>query len=364
MANEEYNTLEDLVFSHSFRNWVLKGDTPEADFWSNWVARNPEKTGMVNHAKAIIFALQLNLRPLSDDAVDTEVRKVLQKLKDGRLNLIREIPFRPGILGRRPARAWTIAAAIAGIFILVWSVRIFFPRPQEKFYQSFLAATTTKPVRRQTGDADSTKNLTLPDGSTVRLTRGSKLSFPDGLLTANHRREVFLEGEAFFNITHDASAPFYVYTRSVITKVLGTSFTVKTTAEARTIVAVTSGKVSVYRKIDLSDGVILTPNQQITYTPGADRLDRSITDQPRPLAGLADTTLAFNATPMATVFRRLQTLYGISILFDEETVTGCSLSVTMGKESFYEKLNIICKAIDASWEAIDGNIVITAPGCK
>jgi transmembrane sensor len=36
----------------------------------------------------------------------------------------------------------------------------------------------------------------------------------------------------------------------------------------------------------------------------------------------------------------------------------------MGNESFYDKLNIICKAINGSYEEIDGNIVVTAPGCK
>src|SRR5882757_7445788 len=114
MPNEEYNTLEDLVFSRSFRNWVLKGHTPEADFWANWVAQNPDKQNLVNHARAVIYALQLNLRPLPEEIIHTEVGKVLEKLKSGRISPVREIPLRPGILNVRPALAWTIAATIAG----------------------------------------------------------------------------------------------------------------------------------------------------------------------------------------------------------------------------------------------------------
>ena len=365
MSNEEFNTLEDLVFSHSFRNWVLKGETPEAEFWTNWTARNPDKAAIVNHAKAIIYALQLNLRPLSADTVDAEVARVLQKLRDGRLNPVREIPLRPGLLGRRPARGWTIAAAIAGICIIAWSLRFYLHHRQEDLYHSFVAGSPAKPIRFQTADTGGARLLTLPDGSTVRLTHGGKLFFPDGLVTASHHREVYLEGQAFFDIAHNPSLPFYVYTHSVITKVLGTSFTINTGAAGKkTIVSVVTGKVSVYRKTDLSDGVILTPNQQITWNPDDGRIDKSLADQPRQLAGATDTTLTFNATPISTVFRRLQNCYGIPILYDENAVAGCSLSVTMGNEPFYEKLNIICKAIDASYESIDGNIVITAKGCK
>ncbi len=67
---------------------------------------------------------------------------------------------------------------------------------------------------------------------------------------------------------------------------------------------------------------------------------------------------------MSQVFKILQEAYEIPIVYDEEALSGCSLSATMGNESFYEKLNVICKAVNASYEMIDGNIIITAGGCK
>jgi transmembrane sensor len=58
-------------------------------------------------------------------------------------------------------------------------------------------------------------------------------------------------------------------------------------------------------------------------------------------------------------------LYGIPIVFDKEAVNSCPLTAAMGeRDSFYESLNAICKAIGASFEEIDGNIVVTAAGCK
>ncbi|HEY4107987.1 FecR family protein [Puia sp.] len=379
MSNEEYNTLEDLVFSRSFRTWVLTGDTPEADFWSDWATRNPGKTELVNQAKAVIYALQLDLRPLPEEAVDAEVRKALQKVQDGRLTPVREVPLRPGILGRHYSRAWTAAAIVAAIAIGIWSIRFFHQPRQEGFYPTFLAVDPAKPIHQQTAPAGTEKWLTLPDGSTARLTPGSKLSWPADHPDADHpdadhpdarhngrpgrQRAVFLEGEAFFNITHSASLPFFVYTRNVITKVLGTSFTVNTNS-GKTIVSVSTGKVSVYHKKDLSDGMILTPNQQSTYDPGKDHLDKALIARPVALETADSTAGSPGPAPVAAVFRGLQNRYGIPILYDEEAVAGCTLRVPMGNEPFYEKLNVVCKAIGATYEAIDGNIVITAAGCK
>jgi ferric-dicitrate binding protein FerR (iron transport regulator) len=365
MPHQGYNTLEDLVFSRSFRDWVLKGDTPEGEFWTNWAALTPERMTLVNQAKAVIIAFQLDGKPLSGETVDVEVEKVLQKLRDGRLNLVREIPFRPGLLGRRLTRGWTAAAFLAGlavIGILAASLRYYFRHRHEDFYGSFLAVTAAQPIRQQTADTGVACPITLPDGSTVLLTRGSRLSYPESLLTPGHKRMAYLEGEASFTILPGASDPFYVYTRYLVVRVLGTGFTVNTTG-GKTVVSVTTGKVSVYHRPDLSGGIVLTPNQQLTWSPDRDHPDRTLIARPRQLGGTDSIgRLQFDSTPVATVFRRLQGLYGINILYEDETVSGRSLSVTLGKEPFYEKLNIICKAIDASWESIDGNILITTNG--
>jgi hypothetical protein len=51
-------------------------------------------------------------------------------------------------------------------------------------------------------------------------------------------------------------------------------------------------------------------------------------------------------------------------MYDEAAINSCSLSASMGSENFYEKLELICKTIEASYESIDGTIFITAHGCN
>ena len=386
-----YNSMEDLVFSRSFRNWVLNRDSPEAGFWENWIARNPDKQQLVQHAKAVIYALQPGWKKLSDEEIDMEVQKALQRLKDAPRLLPEEAPasekssfFTRRLAGATPfsgryARSLEWAALFTGVCLVSWFLYRMATPGYRDVFQSFLTTHKADPPRRVNGDTLGNHTIILPDGSTAWLAQGTKLYYSPRF-SANGRREVYLDGEAFFTIKKDAVRPFYVYTGRVITKVLGTSFRVRAwPSDPRTTVIVRTGKVSVYREEDFyahlsggneSGGVVLTPNQEVVYDrEGEDqRLNKTLAADPERLtegnATPADSAMVFAGTPVNHVFKRLQQLYGIPILYDEEAVASCTLFATMGNESFYEKLNIICKAINASYEVIDGNIVVTAPGCK
>jgi transmembrane sensor len=72
-------------------------------------------------------------------------------------------------------------------------------------------------------------NLRLPDGTHVRLAPGSRLRF-DGDYGI-HRREMYLEGEAFFEVTHDARRPFSVHTFNATLRDIGTAFSVRSYPE-------------------------------------------------------------------------------------------------------------------------------------
>jgi ferric-dicitrate binding protein FerR (iron transport regulator) len=66
--------------------------------------------------------------------------------------------------------------------------------------------------------------INLPDGSKVVLNANSKLEYPPGF--SNNTREVYLDGEAYFDIAHDPGKPFIVHTGSISTRVLGTAFNI------------------------------------------------------------------------------------------------------------------------------------------
>lgn len=90
---------------------------------------------------------------------------------------------------------------------------------------------------------NATAQVVLADGTEVMLNAGSRLVYPQKFY--GNRREVRLQGEAFFKVRHDASHPFIVHTNGVATKVLGTEFNVRAYDRSNTHVTLLQGSVMV-----------------------------------------------------------------------------------------------------------------------
>lgn len=218
--------------------------------------------------------------------------------------------------------------------------------------------------------SDKNKLLHLEDGSSIRLFPKSKLSYPKQF--RNDKREVFLEGEAFFEIAKNPAKPFYVYTNQIVTKVIGTSFFVKANRSDKQIqVLVRSGKVSVFKKEAVSsdisrqiEGVVILPNQQLNFDIDTKNFTKTVIEKPAFIANKAMIDFNFEDTSASEVLKKIQEAYGVSIIFDEELLKQCPFTADLNDEPLYGKISLLCKAIEATYETIDGQIVITGKGCK
>jgi ferric-dicitrate binding protein FerR (iron transport regulator) len=110
----------------------------------------------------------------------------------------------------------------------------------------------------------SKSRVVLPDGSSVNLNSGSDLMY-SSLSFDSISRSVSLIGEGFFTITKDIERPFYVNTRGIKLKVLGTTFNVKAYPDDNTEEAtLVSGKVEIFASSDKTESgkpIVLKPNQ-------------------------------------------------------------------------------------------------------
>lgn len=146
-------------------------------------------------------------------------------------------------------------AAAAAILVIVCAVAILHRTNQKDEPKQTLVSF----LNRQ----KENRLICLPDGSTVIVNIGSTLSYLPSFADRD-QREVYLVGEAFFDIAHDPSKPFVVHTGAVQTTVLGTAFNIKTCGgDERVTVTVTRGKVKVS---DPSKTLaLITRGQEITY---------------------------------------------------------------------------------------------------
>jgi ferric-dicitrate binding protein FerR (iron transport regulator) len=123
------------------------------------------------------------------------------------------------------------------------------------------SASVNTPGKPQ--DSSSQRQLiNLPDGSTVILNQNSKLEYPPDF--SSNTRDVYLNGEAFFDIKHNPSKPFIVHTGSISTKVLGTAFNIHAYRSQKFVeVTVTRGKVEVKSNEKLLG--VLQKNEQLIF---------------------------------------------------------------------------------------------------
>jgi ferric-dicitrate binding protein FerR (iron transport regulator) len=237
-------------------------------------------------------------------------------------------------------------------------------------YKAFMQETKHKSFEYN-NNSDGEQHIVLSDGSEVVLEKNSRLTYAANF--SSGKREVYLEGNAFFNITRNPARPFIVYTQTIVTKVLGTSFYVKAMSNEETAsVVVKTGKVSVFKRENFTSGdagssalkgMVVTPNQQVVYDISNEQMDKSLIEKPA-LATQAPLSFDFDDTPATEVFKTLHAAYGVPVVIDEEVLATCTISASLGNEPFYEKLSIIFKIINATYDVIDGTVVINTKGCK
>ena len=358
--NLEYRnySFEDFSRDESFRQWVLNPDNKTELFWTNWMAQNPDCVEQINSAKAFLLALREKDIALDDDELDIITAKIV-------LENVVKIPF-------WKTQVFKIAASIALILgIGFFGLRYYSEKQQMAFLEKINPSLTTNYIETENKETE-TQNIKLEDGSVIMLYPKSRVRYPKQF--SDEAREVYLVGQAFFNITKNPTRPFWVYTNYISTQVLGTSFMVKAfDGEKNVKVEVRTGKVSVYNREDLEkaklhknnelEGIILTPNQAIDYSIADARLLKSISKKPELLVAEAPESFVFDEAPIAKVFEQLEKAYGIHIIYDEKNMENCYLTASLSDESLYEKLNLICKITHSSYEIVDAQIVIHSNGC-
>lgn len=196
-------------------------------------------------------------------------------------------------------RIWAIAATIA----ILTGVSVF-------LYQYFSSAWDYK-IKYQTTYGEI-KQISLEDGTTVTLNACSSLEVAKNY--NNKNREVYLQGQAYFQVKHQARAPFIVHTKKLSVTALGTSFDVSAFNNDPDIsVSLKEGKVLVKAKVrNKTEDVILAPGEGVIYKRKTDALQ---TERFNPKVQLAwkQQIISFEDADMQEVVRKLERFYGVKI---------------------------------------------------
>lgn len=359
-------TTKELVLDDYFQRWANQQLPPEDDFWEKWLSQHPEKEDEVSQAKFVLKALKMEQVMPDSQRMASRIEQILVLLQE------KPVVMRSRVLHSPWFRVAAMLMLVGGIS---WYL---FQNGSNKTDQYEYQAESPIPRSvEKINNSDQPIKISLSDGSLITLQPKSILSYPEDF--ADDKREVYLVGEARFDVAKDARKPFIVHSNELETKVLGTSFSVRAFKNDRDItVRVYSGKVSVLagkktaqnqqRSFNQNKGVILTPNQMAVFDREPERLTKMLVENPIIIRLSAEkdsgvNNFIFDNTPVEQVFKILEKSYGVTIVYDREVLSNCTVTAPLGNETLYEKLDLVCKVIRANYEVVDAQIIVSSKGC-
>ncbi|MDJ1496329.1 FecR domain-containing protein [Cytophagaceae bacterium DM2B3-1] len=307
-----------------------------------------------------------DLPGISNDTLDAMDDKLWKDVKE-RINQ----PKTPVIPISRPdynpfRRLQWVAASVVALILVTGALLFYIDRTSQygsvaQSDQVQTVNTTGKPLR-----------VALADGSNVLLESGASLMYSRTF--DKDRRDVYLKGQAFFNVTKDTKRPFYVHSQQLLVHVVGTSFWVREQEKnTESEVVVVTGKVRVAKAekglfpkfLSQKEEVVLTPNQRVTYTNEDKDLTVSIVEDPIVInKEAAAANLIFNENTLLQVFDQLEKTYAIPIHTINKGVYRCTFTGDLSDLDLYESLDMICQSVGASYEVKELNIVLYGGNCR
>lgn len=222
-------------------------------------------------------------------------------------------------------------------------------------------------------NSSDNKVIRLLDGSHITLEPGSSLYFPKPF--DSNKRVVYLIGNGFFNITKNPAQPFFVYSEDIVTKVVGTSFTIRKNSSSGDVeVAVLTGKVIVEKSGDNKSGfdvnkksIVLTPNKKVTYLHDAEKYVTGLVETPVLVQGSEEFqkpgAFTFEETFLSEVIEKLEKAYGVDIKITNESILNCPITADLPMESLFTKLEIINALLNTKSEVKGTTIFLTGGEC-
>ena len=194
----------------------------------------------------------------------------------------------------------------------------------------------------------------LPDGSKVWLNSLSELKYKPGF--SSGKRELQLEGEAYFEVAPDPGRPFVVTGTDLVVEALGTSFGMKAYSEDRMVSSILmSGKV----RVTTPDGTrVLKPNERIQYDKTMNRSKHSQVTNAADFTGWIRNELRFENETLDEISRSIQRIYNVEIIFASERLKKLRYTGTVQNNSLESVLNIITLTSPLSFQIDNQKIIL------
>src|SRR5438552_1310574 len=313
----------------------LAGEASASDAQAvrDWLAEHPDHPLFLDGLRLIRRVATERIPESSVDAAWANAQRAL------------EVPRQP----RRSRRLLSVALAAAAVVVAMIGGRGVLRRtPQWREY-----ATT----------AAQRMVVRLQDGTLVTLAPKSRVRYAADYGRA--RRELYLDGEAYFQVTPDSQRPLRVHTAASVTEDLGTAFVVRAYADqVATEVVVAEGRVALWRADTAAasrPALLLGARDLGRLEQGGGATVRRGVDLARQLAWTRGV-LSFDGTPLGEVVRTLERWYNVEIRVADSALAARRLTATFQNESIDLVLQRIALTVGLRVEPADGSVILLRNG--
>lgn len=365
-GNSKDFSAEDLICDESFQRYCSGVSLSDQEYWEEWISKNSHKSAEVREAERMIGILSAKQgnRLVQLKQLSAGIRQ-FECLKDDMVAITR---IEKAPVKKRGVFVYKYIGGIAAtIFIGLMAYAAYtFNNGKNANFPS--ADNTAKYLA--SGNLDR-KTIFLEDGSVVTLRKNSTLKFNDDFNTS--QREVWLKGEAFFDIKHDEKHPFTVHTDNDDIIVLGTAFNVSAYPDSKTYeTSLIRGSVKIISHNYPHKAIILKPNQKLISQPALQKaLDANLLNERRVVVMSAEpndkqeikwvrSRLNIENESLSQIAGKLQGWYGINIVFEDERVKTYRYSGVFENENLIKSLEALQLSYPFDFRVEEDKIIISS----
>lgn len=202
---------------------------------------------------------------------------------------------------------------------------------------------------------------TLPDSSVVKLNGSGRIRYMKNFVQTS--REVWLEGEGYFDVVRQPEHPFKVHSNNIMASVLGTAFNMKTSGQdSQIVVTVTDGRVSVQNNKKILG--VLGVNDQLYYNNRTGEY-KQIKVYAASIVAWAGGSLVFKEIPFKEIAAVLEQRFNVRIQFSNTGLQHCILTASFDENvQANDILEMLCKINGSRLMANKDSFTISGKPCK
>ena len=242
-------------------------------------------------------------------------------------------------------------AAVFMLAFVMGCLSLYFINRSERNELSLLYNTIDVPYGERS-------QITLYDGTKVWLNSGTKFRYP--VMFSRDTRDVFIEGEAYFDVAKDLNHPFFVNAGQLKVKVLGTNFNVCAYGEDNEFsTTLDEGSVNAVNTTT-GEGVKLIPGEQVILNRETNELNRLTVDT-KLFTSWKDNMLKFEDAPFEEVIKKMERWYDVKITVDPSINTKERYTMTIKTESLREMLQLVARTTKINYEIKENTVLLKKP---